>query len=618
MYRAKIIHLAIFISAILLGLWVWDRIRLPFSNPEGIVGVLAAQQFNPANNQLRFLAFVGLPLVFLVVLYFLSGKFRERLFPKGRVPVELSDPKSFVGTKWVAAALVVFAVLVSLNVITYASSKWFDTFHEGESLGAAVSVMKGMTPYKDISFTHGIYEDPARSVLAFKLFGRSIGAARTLQSVHKLLAYLLLALFLIKIFRGNYLYPFFIFMVFFALSPEYTLSSVKWLDVPWLNPLMIPPRDVMVFAFLCVSAWIYDFVKDHSGSSRLFLPASFLWAFIPALTFSYSLDRAVYLAFSYAVLAALVYFLFFKNTALGKIFVTGSLAGGIAGFLILGAWIQWDFGAFWKYFSFITSKEVELQFSYIFNIRNGPYFILSVMVAFNAYWITHRFLCEMDLKNFIQKYFVETLLFLLSVLLFRSALGRSDFVHVAYVSGLVWILSLWIVTKHWIHPLLTKDAWFGRMIFRALFAVPALFFFMLAWNLQSQNLLRENFPLKVPDDEFISPPYKPAIAYLRQNLGEGEEFFTMTSELSWYYFLDKAVPTRLPLVVIAVTPEHQRAIVEDLKSRNVKYVLWDNPDGTNENDGINNEMRLPILCRYIKENYELDRVVEGNVILKKR
>ncbi len=44
----------------LLGVFLWDKINLPYSNPENIYGVLSINKFSPYNNDLRFLTFISL------------------------------------------------------------------------------------------------------------------------------------------------------------------------------------------------------------------------------------------------------------------------------------------------------------------------------------------------------------------------------------------------------------------------------------------------------------------------------------------------------------------------------------------------------------------------------
>ena len=47
-------------ASMLLGVFLWDKINLPYSNPENIYGILSINKFNPINNDLRFLTFISL------------------------------------------------------------------------------------------------------------------------------------------------------------------------------------------------------------------------------------------------------------------------------------------------------------------------------------------------------------------------------------------------------------------------------------------------------------------------------------------------------------------------------------------------------------------------------
>ena len=111
------------------------------------------------------------------------------------------------------------------------------------------------------------------------------------------------------------------------------------------------------------------------------------------------------------------------------------------------------------------------------------------------------------------------------------------------------------------------------------------------------------FPLGIPDREFIPRNYIETISFLRKSLDENEGFFTMTSEASWYYFISKPCPTRFPVVWFAMPYFYQNEIVDDLRKRNVKFILYRNVHWANEIDGFSNEIRLPIVVEYIKQKY---------------
>ena len=55
----------------IIGVFTWDFINLPYQNPENIVGILSKEKFNPINNDLRFIIFTS--IVFLT--FFSSLKY---------------------------------------------------------------------------------------------------------------------------------------------------------------------------------------------------------------------------------------------------------------------------------------------------------------------------------------------------------------------------------------------------------------------------------------------------------------------------------------------------------------------------------------------------------------
>lgn len=219
MKRKFLLYLPLFLG-LLAGRAIWPLIELPFTNPWGVTGRLTLAQYNPVNDIVRFIAFLACPIILLVVAYVLASDQIKSLLPPHNSRISNDEPMHgwlFKNRHAATGILVLLAITISLNVPTFhASSKKVDAFHEGESLGTAVSYIAGKAPYKDFIFLHGVYQDPLRSVLAFQLVGRSIGAVRTLESIHKLATFSLLAIFLIQIFRSQYVTAFyFLFVIAF-------------------------------------------------------------------------------------------------------------------------------------------------------------------------------------------------------------------------------------------------------------------------------------------------------------------------------------------------------------------------------------------------------------------
>ena len=75
---------------------------------------------------------------------------------------------------------------MALDTASYLSVDSLENFEEGQTLSAGMSYLNGGVPYRDFSVFHGLYDEPLRTAIAFKLFGPSIGAMRTFHSINKL------------------------------------------------------------------------------------------------------------------------------------------------------------------------------------------------------------------------------------------------------------------------------------------------------------------------------------------------------------------------------------------------------------------------------------------------
>lgn len=581
----------IFVAGIAIGFFLWNRINLPFSNPWNIKGPLAEAMFNPNNNILRFIVFVISPTFLLIILSpFIAKLFKTNKSESVPCPSNLSNLSKSKKNIF-SVLLIAFSLLVALNLPTHSVTETFDSFHEGESLGTSISLLSGQKPYKDFLFVHGAYQDPIRSVFAFKLFGQSISSTRILESVTKLLVFVVLTLLIISIFKGNPLYTF-LFLLFFAflhLSEKFFLPKF----------LITPQRELTTYSFLLVVQLI---------ASRAFVPCVlfFLFSFIPIASFGYSIDRGFYLFAAYLMLIPFI-------ARRSKQFIFASLAGLVSAIVFFG----WSIG--WSYFDFVDfvflkmPKYKELMDGFVFPINKVWFFLIVSLIAFNVFWVAFKLLKGLVNKDkfstVAKKYLIEIALLILSVFMFRNALGRSDWSHVAYSSSLTFLLLFVIVFKHYL-----KLRHFFAVI---LFAAVIISSIAGIQRIKSNDLLSVNFPFGKEDSYYIPKNYRSTIAFLKENLSESESFFTMTSEASWYYFINKPCPSRFSVVWFAMPSFYQEEIIEDLKTNNVKFILYKNNYWSNYIDGFTNEERLPILTSYIKNNYRFFKKIDDNEIYSK-
>src|SRR5215831_16365989 len=179
-----------------------------------------------------------------------SGGLVSRLFPSASAEVSNKWRRTSAWRWFLPTALIITTLLVALDTPSYMSAGSFNAFEEGLPLSAGMSYLSGGTPFRDFIFTHGLYDEPLRIAFAFKLFGPSIGAMRTLQSINKIVTFGLLAWFLIRLFRGSAVWSLFTLFVLYWLEPAGELLPLNRAGLPSLHSVMIIPRDMSLFAFL--------------------------------------------------------------------------------------------------------------------------------------------------------------------------------------------------------------------------------------------------------------------------------------------------------------------------------------------------------------------------------
>jgi hypothetical protein len=377
----------------------------------------------------------------------------------------------------------------------------------------------------------------------------------------------------------------------------------------------IPHRDILLFLFLLSIISLYRMVRDDQSGGKRFRTASllFLCALFPVSSFAYSIDRGYFLTAGSLISVVLIQVVFIRKVRL--FYALAFIVGGIVGTMCIGFAIRWEFPAFLRYTFGVMPEVHELGFGLPVQFDRAYALVPVLLTAFNASWITHRvvILCvrarsaRAGLRQVVEIHFVELLLLLMSVLFFKSALGRASDSQVYYSSALTFLLTTVILIRHvgkgareWASPPLRYR---GGVL--ALLMVAGASLYLLP-RIDGRGLYR--FPLGSSDEEAIPHTYLPAIAFLRDSLTRDETFLTLTSEGIWYYLLDRPSPTRFGIAVYAFTSSDQREFVKEIESQQVDYVLV--KSGFAPIDGIPIETKLPFVTKYIQDKYEPFRIFE--------
>lgn len=613
----------VFLVGFGLSVAAWDKIQLPFSNPWGIVGTLANAGINPTNDLLRFiLAVLAAPS--LLFLLSVVPSVRRQLLPD---QIATHSRKSFPALELTNRALprnliviaaVGLAIVTAVNVPTYHSWGAFDSFHEGESLGTSVSLTGGSAPYRDVVFVHGVIQDPMRSQIAFSLYGRSIGAARALESATKITSCVLLFFVLLKLLK-SWQCALLGFLVFSFLSLPAPHQSLKMIGA---GSVIIPPRDVTTFSFLLVFLSICQRFDNRAAAElSTYLLGSCL-GFLAVFSFGYSIDRGFYIAAAFLV--TLPFLLALPSAGRQKFIMFMYIAFGTTlGFAGLGVILQGQYRSFFEFAFLLIPKYKELMDGKVFAIFSPRCFLVVAAVAAAAFIIVRRVLVAFfslegslltRMFTSVRVNVVEVMLLVLAVFFFRSALGRSDWEHVSYSLSPLILLILRLFASNLSALNGTKTKRLRDLSSIGLLLVVGFVGILGVWTSFYHDNWRKNFPLHIPDSEFIPAGYSNAIDFLKDHLGPEDDFLTLTSEASWYYFLNKPSPIRFPVIWFSAPTFLQQETAVEIERSNVKFVIYENEHWANRIDGLSMRERMPLLFKKIEAKFEPCRIIDGNDI----
>lgn len=587
------------------GVWLlWDSIKIPANAPQGITSFLAQNHYNPSTNLLRFMMAVLVPPLVCLLYWALDNKY-VRITKKMLLLCRAALISS--------ALLLVVAMGIFQNSTNPANNQpseyggpyahaLLDTFHEGETLGPAISYQDpSLKPYRDFVIVHGVFQDPLRSVVAFKLFGQHIGSVRAFTTLLVIFTLLLYYGLLLLLFRGNLI----------KASLGLTLLAILMLPsgvIPHMSSLLIgvqvPFRDFATIIFLAIAIWSirkFQLVQQYNG--RL---AAALLGFVVFASYANSIDRALYIsamAFIWWILVMAIKGAKKALAGLAPYFVAGSFAG----ILLLGLALKWDYVDFLKYLA-TMSKYKEYLDGIVFTqpdvARSSLLLILSLSVLLGGV-VFLRLLTKQTAKGlsntayikevarvfnkYLLLYPIEILLFMTGIFFLRSAIGRADFAHFAYSVQWLYLFVIYMVFEH-------GSLWHKRNALTSNYIAVVLFIITLghyAITVKHIDIHNDTFPIHVKDESLVRPDYFETAAYIKQHTSKTETFMTLTSEGAWYYLIGKPSPTRYYVVWYAFTTPQRKEIANTIASgEKIKYIITNN-NWTSNFDYIPNVQRFP-------------------------
>ncbi len=582
------------VALMILGYFIsqglWNTITLPFSNLYLASGKLAQIGFNPTNNLLRWVVFVIFPSVVFLIFYSIFGK---SLFIKNPVNNESRSLGKYIAAVIVLMVLVPCLVFVGKDLTTAN----FDIFHEGEQITPALNYLTSGGIWNRTLFVHGALYDVFTAFIGWKLFGvNSIGAYRMALDLFKLLVPFSLVLVLLSVWhvmkKTQIAGLAVILMALFYLG-TWRIQNIDRREAPLLLGLSL-----LLWAF--------------SKRNRLLYFCSGL---LSAVSFFYSVDTGVYytvLLMVFPIIVAAFKVHTSKEILHDIIYIyTGVVLGFLLFYILVG---HVEFLAFISNLLYFTrTKDLIDSFVYPFpNIITSFRFTLPLLIsALNllVYVILFLFLY---LKNPEAKNMgiVHTTLTFISLLHYRSALGRVDLTHIEVNSGLIFLLlgfnAALITMLFFPHK-------FGKTVIKVSVMLIVILSVYMARQIPPSNLFtfvsRAKVFLHEDSLSYVNKDRVEGIRELRQIFSKEKCVLSLTSEAAMPYLLNKPSCGPLYISYFASAEPVRSRFLDDIKAYRPKYLLFSTKSWTQDMDGISNEYRFPGVMKYVENNYSFYKLV---------
>jgi len=201
---------------------------------------------------------------------------------------------------------------------------------------------------------------------------------------------------------------------------------------------------------------------------------------------------------------------------------------------------------------------------------------------------------------------------LASLLIYRSALGRSDLTHIEYSSTFLVIL-LGVNIALFISILITNEMFLRYTVYvltalNILFISTSIIGTLNFRNILSLNVRISNFVTK-SDTEFLNEKKANGIYELQKIFEEEKCVFSLGNDPLSPYLIKKPNCDRFFISYFAAADPFREELFTDFKETNPEYFIYSINSWTQNLDNINNQERFPELIQYIDNNYSYYKTV---------
>ena len=613
-YKKGLVFFYTFFVFVLFS-FLWKHISLPLNNSNNVVGPLSIKDHNPFNDTLRYILIVLSTLTTYLVsnLYLNKNEliniqnFLKNIYDNVKNEVlSVSDLKIII---LFLIGYIFIEFFYSVNLKDFS----FDTFHDGDFLTAAQNYAGNKKIWSSSITIHG-GSNTIYTLLGWKLFANeTIGAYRFFLCILvffiKILS-LFLAFQLTKLSKLNKNYKIILFT-----SLSLLLLSFSSYEVP-LNYFELSIRDwcVILFVIFLIQAIYSETTKNLT---------KILLIFIPFLALTLHIDIGVYLYFIFIVY--LIYLAYLRKYKIVFQYLLGTLSVFLFFLIIFG---QKEFVSLINNI-LIIAKNVDLIHALefpqpIFGIGETSHGSRATRVILfqilSGIFIIDAIIFKKRNFNNRQKV-ILIFLYLLSFIMFKNALGRSDSYHIRMSSEWPILITSFFLIEYFFRYLEKR---YKMINFKINHAICVFIFILTVIPLFKKNNIalilnfKNNYNnyMKAIDDEFLDPNTKYFLNDLKRKVAGEKCIVNFTADNSIPYLIKKPSCTKYILPYLSSGNKLEKKYIEDISNLKPKFIIYNSPNYIMDN--INMFDRLKTVNSFMKENYIVNYDKNGFIILEKK
>lgn len=425
--------------SILFSFIIFDYLKLPYNENNIIQGSALIKKINPYNNLIKVYFFIFFPLLIFLITYLLTQNvlgilpnkkfFFLNLNVCGKNIYKLEKKQINNFTFFLIILLVLEFLSLDFNILLSP----IDIYHDGLTLVPSYNSLFAKNYWISNYFEYGVAAN-LRPIIVWKIIGlETIGAVRLLDQFIILLNKVIIIFICRKIsffYNRDNTYKL-IFFFLLSISSVHLSSYFASLNSTGGSPFSLRNVFFLIF-FLFV---LYNFEKNNIYIKN------FLLGFFSSLSFLWYNDFAFY---TNTILFFFILLLFFtKNYKKFFIILSG---------VIISWFIFFSFFGIDELKEFFFQIKSNVKFIYYFNFLEFPKPFSEdygssratkslLLIIINGI-ICFYFCLNKNKQSTLEIKMLMIITLLSSIVLFKSALIRSDIYHIRYASGFIFFLSI--------------------------------------------------------------------------------------------------------------------------------------------------------------------------------